>query len=300
MLKKCVVSSLLLFLSLAVNIQAAEQPKKEMTAAQFEASLKYRKGDIDLPGGIATLKIPDGFRYLDARDTERLLVEAWGNPSGDHTLGMILPANVSPLSDNGWGVVITYEEDGYVSDKDADGVNYDSLLSDMKEGIAEENNERRERGYTTIDLVGWAAKPHYDQQSHKLYWAKELSFGGDPNHTLNYNIRVLGRRGVLVLNAVAGMNQLAGIEQNMQQVVAFTNFNSGYRYEDFDGKTDKKATYGIAALVAGGIAAKAGFFSKLLAMLLAAKKLVIVAVAAIGAFVARIFKRKKELPGVSG
>lgn len=299
MLKTCVVSLLLLLLSFAAVARAADEPKK-MSAAQFESSLKYRKGDVDLPGGIATLKIPGGFRYLDAKDTERLLVQAWGNPSGDHTLGMILPADVSPLSDNGWGVVITYEEDGHVSDKDADSVNYDELLADMKEGIAAENKERRERGYTTIDLVGWAAKPHYDRQTHKLYWAKELSFGGDPNHTLNYNIRVLGRRGVLVLNAVAGMNQLAGIEQNMQQVVAFTNFNPGFRYEDFDGKTDKKAAYGIAALVAGGIAAKAGFFSKLLALLLGAKKLVIVAIAAIGAFVARMFKRKKELSGISG
>ena len=53
--------------------------------------------------------------------------------------------------------------------------------------------------------------PSYDAAAHKLYWAKELMFGTDMDHTLNYNIRVLGRRGVLVLNAVAEMKQLAVI-----------------------------------------------------------------------------------------
>ena len=169
---------------------------------------------------------------------------------------MLFPAGASPVSDNGWGVVITYEEDGYVSDKDADSINYDSLIKEMKEGTAESNKEREKQGYQTVDLVGWAAKPYYDKDAHKLYWAKELAFGGNAEHTLNYNIRVLGRRGVLVLNAVAGMDQLASVEKDMRNVLAFTDFNPGYRYADFDSKTDKTATYGIAALVAGGLAAK--------------------------------------------
>jgi hypothetical protein len=36
-------------------------------------------------------------------------------------------------------------------------------------------------------------------------------FGSEGDHTLNYNIRILGRRGVLVLNAVSGMKQLDAI-----------------------------------------------------------------------------------------
>jgi uncharacterized membrane-anchored protein len=296
MSKKQVIALVGFVLLLSAASYAADEPPK-MTAAQFEASLKYKKSEVALPGGVATLKIPDSFRYLDPKDAERVLVQAWGNPSGDGTLGMLFPAGVSPVTDNGWGVVITYEEDGYVPDKDADSINYDSLIKEMKEGTAESNKEREKQGYQTVDLVGWAAKPYYDKAAHKLFWAKELAFGGNAEHTLNYNIRVLGRRGVLVLNAVAGMDQLASVEKDMQKVLAFTDFNPGYRYADFDAKTDKTATYGIAALVAGGLAAKAGLFTKLFAVLLAAKKLVIAGVIAIGAFIVNLLKRKKT--GVS-
>ena len=41
---------------------------------------------------------------------------------------MLIPTGVSPLSDEGWGIVITYDEDGYVNDGDAAGINYDKLL----------------------------------------------------------------------------------------------------------------------------------------------------------------------------
>ena len=281
-----------LFVLFCSTAFAAEKPK--MTAQEFEASLKYQNGEIVLPGGMATLKVPDSFRYLDAKDCERVLVEAWGNPAGNNTLGMLVPAGVSPLSENGWGVVITYDEDGYVSDKDADSINYDDLLKEMKEGIADQNKKRQEKGYHTIELAGWAAKPYYDKSTHKLYWAKELVFGGEKAHTLNYSIRILGRKGVLVLNAVAGMNRLDGVKSDMQQVLHFTDFNPGYRYEEYDSKTDKTAAYGIAALVAGGVAAKAGLFTKLFAVLLAAKKAIFAGVIALGAFFAKFFKRNKQ------
>ena len=294
MLKRLSALMVCLYVLSAASVYAAEPNQPKMTAAKFEASLKYQKGEIVLPGGIATLKIPDSFRYLDPKDSERVLVQAWGNPSGDGTLGMLFPAGVSPLSGEGWGVVITYEEDGYVSDKDADSINYDDLLKEMKEGVAEENKERQKQGYQAIDVVGWAAKPYYDKATHKLHWAKELAFGGEKAHTLNYNIRVLGRKGVLVLNAVAGMDQVSAVEKEMKQVLAFTDFNAGFQYADYDSKTDKTAAYGIAALVAGGVAAKAGLFAKLIAMLVAAKKLVIVGVVALGAFITRLFKKKKD------
>lgn len=281
-----------LFVLFSSSAFASEKPK--MTAKEFEASLKFQKGEIVLPGGIATLKVPDSFRYLDAKDSERVLVEGWGNPAGNETLGMLVPTGVSVLSENGWAVVVTYEEDGYVSDKDADSINYDDLLKDMKKSVVDQNKERQKGGYQSIELVGWAAKPYYDKSTHKLFWAKELAFAGDKQHTLNYNIRILGRKGVLVLNAVAGMDQLDGVKTELQQVLNFTDFNQGYRYEEYNSKTDKAAAYGIAALVAGGVAAKAGLFAKLFAVLLAAKKLVFVGIVAFGAFLAKLFGKKNK------
>jgi uncharacterized membrane-anchored protein len=271
----------------------ADHAAEEAAAQQQVASIQPQQGHVTLPGSIATLDLPPTFRYLSPQDTDKLLV-AWGNPPGAHTLGMIVPAGVDPLSNESWGVVVTYDKDGHVKDDDADGIDYAKLLKEMQEGSAAANAERKKQGYPGMQLAGWAEPPHYDKAAHKLYWAKDLLNEDTSHHGLNYNIRVLGREGVLVLNAVADMGQLGQIRSEMQKVTAFTNFTDGNRYADFNEKTDKVAEYGIAALVAGGVAAKLGLFAKLAALLLAFKKLLIVAVAAVGSAIWKFFKRKPK------
>ena len=39
-----------------------------------------------------------------------------------------------PLDRGSWGIVISYEAGGYVKDNDADSINYDDLLKEMKNG----------------------------------------------------------------------------------------------------------------------------------------------------------------------
>jgi uncharacterized membrane-anchored protein len=186
------------------------------------------------------------------------------------------------------------EEDGHVDDSDASGIDYNELLKQMKNDTVEDNKEREKQGYEPITLHGWAATPRYDASTHKLYWARELSVPDAQQHTLNYDIRILGRKGVLSFNTIAPLGRLGDIEESMKQVMAFSDFNAGRRYADFDSKTDNLAAYGIGALVAGKIAAKVGFFKLILGALIAAKKLVIVAIAAVGGFIARLFGRKKS------
>ncbi|MEJ7805134.1 MAG: DUF2167 domain-containing protein [Telluria sp.] len=289
------LSLVLLVLSCIGSASAQESESAVMSPAQVEASLKYQTGKITLPGALATLDLPAGFRYLNPADADRVLVQGWGNPpDSDKTLGMIVPADTSPLSQTGWGVLITYEGDGHVSDADADTIKYDDLLKDMQAAVLENNVARKEQGYPAMTLLGWAEAPSYDKASKKMYWAKQYQSDGSTGTDLNYNIRVLGRQGVLVLNAIASMNQITTIKQEMKHVTAFTEFTPGNRYADFNAATDKTAEYGLAALVAGGVAAKLGLFGKLLALLLAFKKLIILAVVAIGVGLARFFKGKSD------
>lgn len=284
----------LLFGSVPVRAAEPGSAAPQMTAEQFLATLKFQNGKIDLPNGIAALDLPSSFRYLNPADSNRVLVDAWGNPPGGTTLGMIFPADVSPLSENGWGIIITYDEDGHVSDEDADTIKYDELLKDMQSSMEEANAERKKQGYEPVSLLGWAETPSYDKASHKLYWAKELAFGDAQQHTLNYNIRVLGRKGVLVLNAVAGMDNISLIKTEMPKVLAATNFKAGNDYGDFNSGTDKVATYGIAALVAGGVAAKLGFFAKIFAVLLAFKKAILIGLVALGVGIKKLLGMKKN------
>jgi uncharacterized membrane-anchored protein len=291
MFKILKLSLLVLALS-CVNVAQADAPG--MTAAQFEASLKYQSGKITLPGSLATLDLPANFRYLNPADTERVLVDAWGNPRGNTTLGMIVPVDTSLVSEQGWGVIVTYEADGHVPDDDADTIKYDELLKEMQASVLEENAERTKQGGRPMTLVGWAETPRYDKASHKLYWAKELRTDGEATSGLNYNVRVLGRQGVLVLNAVSSMSQITQIRKEMKNVTAFTDFTEGNRYADYNSATDKSAEYGLAALVAGGVASKLGLFGKLFALLLAFKKFIFIGLAVAGTAIFNFFKGRSS------
>jgi uncharacterized membrane-anchored protein len=242
--------------------------------------------------------MPQNFRYLDPEQSETVLVKLWENPpSQEKTLGMIFPAELSPADPDSWGVIITCVEDGYVKDDEAASINYNDLLKEMQEGMREANPDRVKQGYKSLELVGWAAPPHYDKDSHKLYWAQELSVADIPMHTLNYDVRALGRRGVLSLNAIASMEQLQAIEKDLRQVIGFVEFDEGHRYGDYVAGVDKVAAYGIGALIAGKILAKVGLFKLIIGALIAGKKFVIMALVALGAFLKKLFSgRKKEDP----
>lgn len=281
---------------------ADEPAAEESVSAETQAFLKSlhpATGNVTVPGAQATLKLEKGYSFLSAKDAQDVLTKLWNNPPDKDVLGMILPSEDMNVlrDDKAWAVVITFVDEGYVSDEDAAKLDYSQMLKDMQESTKDENPERLKQGYAAIELVGWAEPPHYDAASHKLYWARNLKFkkedGSSEGASLNYDIRVLGRRGYLSLNALAPMDQLAQVRADMPKVLEMTEFNDGERYTDYNSKTDKVAAYGIGALVAGGIAAKAGLFAKLGVILLALKKFIVVGVVAIGGFFARLFGRKK-------
>ena len=253
---------------------------------------QWQAGEVAIGKELATLRLPPEDRYHDPKQSKFVLEEVWGNPPSELTLGMIFPADQGPASES-WAVVLEYVEDGHVSDDDAEEIDYDELLEDMQSGTKEENEQRAKLGFPAVDLVGWATKPHYDAAARKLYWAKELRFAAAPVNTLNYDVRVLGRKGVLSMNAVATIEQLADVEQGMKSVLAAIEFDPGNRYEDYDSSVDQLAAYGLGGLVAGGLALKAGLFKGLWLLILAAKKFIILGLAAIGAFFAKVFKRKR-------
>jgi uncharacterized membrane-anchored protein len=284
----------IVLLSTSGALAQNQQPKSRQEILKILKSLKYQQGEIALRGGLAKLEVPTNFNYLSPADAETVLVKLWGNPPGQNTLGLLIPANKTPVADDCWVVTLSYDEGGYVKDDDANKINYDDLLKTMQKDTAKSSAERERQGYDGVELVGWAAPPHYDAATHKLYWAMDLKFKQQADHTLNYKIRMLGRRGVLQLNAVSTMPQLDDIEKQTPQILSMVNFNDGNRYADFDPKVDKVATYGLAALVAGGIAAKLGFFKLIWVFILAAKKFIIIGFVAVSAWLKKLFGGKNK------
>lgn len=282
-------------LFLALSPIFSQETKRADEIDRIEAGLKWMTGRVVLGNGLAELNLTSEYRYLDTEDARKVVVDLWGNPAsrGD-TLGMIFPADMQPSQPGSWGVVITYRDDGYVKDDDAAKINYDDLMKQMQDAVKQENENRVKQNFAKVELIGWAAPPRYDQQTHKLYWAKEYAFGSDAAHTLNYDVRVLGRKGVLAINAVAPISELPAIQERMPQVISMVNFLPGNRYADYQQGNDKVATYGLAALILGGVAAKAGLLKGLIALILAGKKFIIVGVLAIAGFLTRFFRKNKK------
>ena len=273
----------------AAPFTAAAQEDEGMSAEQFVQSLHFRNGTIEVPEAKARFNLDGDFRYLDKADARRVLEDLWGNPPDEDVLGLIVPRSPGLTDEQSWAVVVTWSDDGYVSDEDASKIDYTQLLHDMQEQTREANPEREKAGYGSLQLIGWAVPPRYDAGNNKLYWAKELQFDGEANHSLNYDIRVLGRHGYLSLNAVSGMAELALVREGMEKLLPMAEFEPGARYADHNPKTDKVAAYGVATLIGGGLAAKAGLFAKL--GLLRAKfwKLLLIGVVAFGAAAKKFF-----------
>jgi uncharacterized membrane-anchored protein len=228
-------------------------------------ALDIKQGTVSLEGGQVTLDVPDDYYYLDAKDARYVLETLWGNPVSTDTLGMLFPRDKSPIDDS-WGIEITFDPMGYVSDEDAVSMDFDALLAEMKQDSVAMNAERVKAGYQAVELKGWATPPHYDPVERKLYWAKTLHFDGDEGDTLNYNIRALGRKGVLVVNFIARSDQLAEVERAAPAVLKMISFTEGNRYADYQPGVDTLAAVGIGGLIAGKVlAGKAGFLVLLLA-----------------------------------
>jgi len=266
---------LLTCISLVFTAQAAPPRPKAKPAVVDSAALyraaadsvngtfHYQQGHIVLPGGVGELTVPRGFRYLDSTQSSRVLNKLWHNPP-QTTLGMLFPANRGPLSDSSWAYIINYDPMGYVKDDDADDIKYDELLEDMQKEAEEANSDRTAAGYDAIHLLGWGAPPYYDKQQHTLHWAKILRFGHGIDETLNYNVRILGRKGVLIFNAVAVPRQLPEIKATIPDLLANVSFVKGQQYNDYSAGIDEVAAYSIGGLVAGKVLAKVGFFAIIL------------------------------------
>ncbi len=273
--------------------QEAEDPEIQHILDSISASFQFQTGQINLGEGLATLEVPGGFRYLNPEQSRQVLEDLWGNPPGQESLGMIFPADLGPLDSASFAFNITWDEMGYVKDGDADDINYDELMSDIKKDSETENQQLVEQGYEPIHIVGWASAPYYDKEKKVLHWAKEFKVGDYPENTLNYDVRVLGRKGVLSMNAIGMMNQLEPVKSAVPGIVSSVAFTEGNRYADFsEASGDKIAAWTIGGLVAGKVLAKAGFF----AILAKFGKVIIMALIAGGAALWRYIsgRRKQE------
>lgn len=261
-MKKLLLSFLLLIGCIAQNF-AQNEDTTTVDIAAIEKSLVYQTGKIEFLNENAVLNVPKGFKFLDAKQAQYVMKDLWGNPEDPNLLGALVPEKKGVLGNDSWLFTINYDGMGFVKDDDAKDMDYDELLTQIQEDIKSQNEERKKLGFSSAMLVGWASKPFYDENKKVLHWAKEFDFDDSETNTLNYDLRVLGRKGVFILSAVAPIEQLPEVKANINEVISSIHFSEGNTYFDFDSSTDSVAAWTIGGLVAGKVLAKVGFFAVL-------------------------------------
>ncbi len=235
----------------------------------------------------ATIAIPEGFRFLNGQETAKIM-QMFGNLPEDYD-GMIGPDELD------WFVVFQFEDSGYVKDDEKDDLDADELLESLQEQDKAQNEARRQEGLGTLDTVGWAVKPNYNESTHNLEWGVILE-SSSGNRNVNFLTKVLGRHGIMHTTLLCDTEDLQNILPAYQNVLTGLEYNSGNTYAEYE-EGDKVAEYGLKALVAGGAifaAAKLGLFGTIALWFKKAIKLIVVAAAAIGLWIKRLVTGKKS------
>ncbi len=229
-------------------------------------------------GGLGTLNIPEGYAAAGATDTKRFL-RSLGNIASDE-LAMVCPETL------GWWIDFTFDACGYVKDDEKDDLDAGVILEALRKNQDEANKLRRARGLNELVITGWAMKPYYDESLHSLAWAITLREPGGES-TVNFSVRLLGRRGVLNGTYVSTLDDFRTNLPAAKELLRGFQFQQGQKYSDFR-KGDKIAEYGLGALIAGGglaLAAKSGLLKYIW-------KIVVGVFVAISAFFRKIFGGK--------
>jgi uncharacterized membrane-anchored protein len=242
----------LLVLLLPATVSAQRDPAMIMQELQ---KLAWQRGPGEgVIGARARIRIPQGYAFLDDKNTRRFL-ELMGNPPRDNHY-LIAPANLD------WFAVFSFDAVGYV--KDDEKIDADALLDSLKKSDAPGNEERKRLGMEPIYTDGWHVPPHYDAATKRLEWGMRLRDQNGGLH-VNYTSRLLGRTGVMSAVLVSAPQTLAEDMKAFNGALGGYEFVAGENYAAFK-SGDKIAEYGLAALVVGGAAAaaaKAGLFKSL-------------------------------------
>jgi uncharacterized membrane-anchored protein len=231
---------------------------------------------VDL-GKVAQLDLAEGYVFLNGADARELLTAAGNVPDGSE-IGLV----TSAAEDENWFVIFDYQEVGYVRDDEKDKIDAKAILKGISEGTEEANKVRKDRGVPGLHVVGWHKAPYYDASTHNLSWAI-LAKDDTGDKVVNFNVRLLGRRGYVSATLVDDPTTIAAAQPHLDSILEAFSYKAGSKYAEFRAG-DKVAEYGLMALVAGGAgaaAAKTGLLAALGKVFAKAGKAIVLLVAAV-------------------
>jgi uncharacterized membrane-anchored protein len=245
---------------------------------------KYELKKYSLEQSNSTFNLARGYSLLMgdyARHYDQILQKSDEDPN---TEALIFNHNT------GVQLILNYYPDGYVSLKDWEILDADVLMQEISDNAEKINAARAKNNIVPLKVGGWLQKPRLNQNNHSVSWVFDVIDGEET--TVNAITIKLGRKGYEKITWVSSYDNYLKSMDNMAFLVDQHTFNEGHRYADYS-MGDQMAALGIASLVgltAGGNAQKVGLAALYAGLMSIAKKLMVPALIAFGAFVA-FFRR---------
>lgn len=240
---------------------------------------------VDLGNDIAQIELPEGYAFAGPEDARGILRSMGNRPSGSE-LGLLIPN----AEDQNWFIVLSWQPVGYVKDDEKGKIDADALLESIQEATEDGNAWRKENNIPALRVTGWAEPPRYDERTNNLVWATIAQSEGG-SRSVNYNMRLLGRRGIVSAVLVEDVERLAASKPFAYAAMDKFSFKSGSMYSEWK-QGDKVAEYGLTALVAAGAGAtavKLGFFGFLAKLFAKGGKVIAVGAAAVLAAISKLW-----------
>jgi uncharacterized membrane-anchored protein len=228
-------------------------------------------------GNIAEVYVPEGFSFVEKKDCKEFMEITHNTYSGDE-LGVM----INDAEDARFLIFFEFDEIGYIKDAASEKLDADKMWTSMQGSTVRSNKARSKKGWPAIDLVRWEKKPEFNVQTNRLEWAYWLS--SENEEFINFNTRMLGRRGVMRVTLVPNSDTLAADINHFNAIMQKFEFQTGNKYAEWV-QGDKIAAIGLTALVAGGagaLAVKSGLFAKLW-------KFIVIGLVAIAGFFKKIW-----------
>ena len=175
----------------AAPSETQEQRETEYKASIEAAKKAMVKGPADIKlSNKATLHLPAGASWVPQAEADRY-ERAMGHRSNPRLLGLVSGGT----KEHGWLAIVTFTGDGFVKDDEAKKLEPDQILSGLRSGQEEDNEDRVARGFQPLVLDDWMQAPRYDDANKWLVWALPVHTSEDADApTINYNTRALGAR----------------------------------------------------------------------------------------------------------
>ena len=280
----------MLFLQFATLVAVLAGFQSLCCGQEKRSPIEWQDGpSIGKLGDVAQISVPKGYRFTGKAGAQKLL-ELTQNPSDGNELGALIP--IVDKDADIWFSIFEFQDTGYVRDDEKDKLDSAAMLDSIKKATDQSNKIRAQRGWPAFHVIGWAHAPSYDASTHNLIWALigASDENGKSQQSVNYSIRLLGRRGIVKADLVLSPDQVTQVFPEFQGLLGEFSFLPGQRYSEWR-SGDKVAKYGLTALVVGG-AATAAIKSGLLIKFW---KLIVAAFVALGAFLKRAYNYFKRL-----